>query len=164
MLFDEAYRRFWMDLGESRTRALSTSLHDLVTSRMMSIVVLEGRLFFQTDRTFRKYEQIKGNAHVALCADNFQIEGECKEVGRPVENPDFCRAYEKYFHSSFQRYSGLENERLFAVTPTFIERWAMWMGFLIWKCLRWRKGIIYGRNIMGSEGRGRSGLWPSLRG
>ena len=123
MLFDEAYRRFWMDLGESRTMALSTSLHDLVTSRMMSIVVLEGRIFFQTDRTFRKYEQIKGNAHVALCADNFQIEGECKEVGRPVENPDFCRAYEKYFHSSFQRYSGLENERLFAVTPTFIERW-----------------------------------------
>ena len=44
-------------------------------------------------------------------------------MGRPVENPDFCRAYEKYFHSSFQRYSGLENERLFAVTPTFIERW-----------------------------------------
>ena len=47
MLFDEAYRRFWMDLGESRTMTLSTSLHDLVTSRMMSIVVLEGGSFFR---------------------------------------------------------------------------------------------------------------------
>ena len=123
MLFGEAYKKFWEELGESRTMVLSTSLHDVVTSRMMSLVVLDERFFFQTDRSFRKYEQIKANPHVALCADNIQIEGECREVGLPIGNPDFCRAYEKYFRSSFRRYSRLENERLFVVTPTFIERW-----------------------------------------
>ena len=122
-MFDKAYREMWKELGKNRTMVLSTSLHDIVTSRMMSIVVLDEKLFFQTDRTFRKYEQIRQNPHVALCADNIQIEGECREVGRPAWNPDFCLAYEKYFQSSFRRYSHLENERLFAVTPTFIERW-----------------------------------------
>mgnify|MGYP005768225687 CR=1 FL=1 len=123
MRFEECYARFWDELGASRVMVLSTSLNDIVTSRTMSVVMLEGRLFFQTDRTFRKYEQIKKNPHVALCADNIQIEGECEEVGRPLDDPAFCLAYERYFPSSFRSYSMLENERLFAVTPSLVERW-----------------------------------------
>ena len=34
---------------------------------------------FFPDRTFRKYEKIRQNPHVALCADNIQTEGEFRE-------------------------------------------------------------------------------------
>lgn len=80
-------------------------------------------MYFQTDNTFRKYNQLKRNPHVALCIDNIQIEGVCNEVGIPIENEDFCNAYRDCFTNSFNRYTLLKNERLFAVTPTFIERW-----------------------------------------
>ncbi len=41
---------------------------------MMSIIIDGGKFYFQTDKDFRKYEQIKGNPHVALCIDNLSIE------------------------------------------------------------------------------------------
>lgn len=124
MSFAEEYSSLWKSLGESKIMVLSTSLNNVVTSRPMSIIILNNnKLYFQTDRTFRKYEQLKGNPVVALCVENIQIEGQCKEVGVPSDNTEFCNAYKKHFTSSFNRYSSLENERLFMVQPTFIERW-----------------------------------------
>lgn len=123
MEFGEAYEKFYKELGHSRKMVLSTSLNDMVTSRMMSIVVINRKLYFQTDRTFRKYKQLKENPRVSLCGDNIQIEGYCKEVGHPLENIAFSGIYKKYFLSSYTRYSSLKNECLFEVTPTFAEKW-----------------------------------------
>lgn len=50
--------------------------------------MIEEKLYFQTDNTFKKYNQLKGNNKVALCIDNIQIEGECTELGHPLENID----------------------------------------------------------------------------
>lgn len=123
MDFTAAYENFYKELGESKKMVLSTSLNDVVTSRMMSIVVLNKKIYFQTDRTFRKYNQIKKNPKVSLCIDNIQIEGHCEQVGVPSDNTEFVNAYKKYFLSSYTRYSCLKNECLFAVTPTFVQKW-----------------------------------------
>ena len=64
--FKEKLEKLFMDIGSSRKMVLSTSYQDKVTSRMMSIIVLDGCFYFQTDRTFRKYEQMKKNPNVAL--------------------------------------------------------------------------------------------------
>lgn len=122
-IFSDRYKAFLDEFGKGRKMVLSTSLHDHVTSRMMSIVQREGIFYFQTDREMRKYGQLSCNPHVALCIENIQIEGLCQQIGRPVENPDFCSLYEECFPGSFQRYSTLEKECLFAVTPLCIERW-----------------------------------------
>ena len=123
MNFNEARANFYETLGGSKKMVLSTSFHDEVTSRMMSVVVIGQKIYFQTDRAFRKYEQLKKNPRVSLCADNLQIEGYCEEAGTPLDNTEFCEAYKKYFPGSYARYSALKNERLFAVTPTFVEKW-----------------------------------------
>ncbi len=123
MTFEEEYMSFWTEFGKSKKMVLSTSYHDVVTSRTMSVVSLGGMLYFQTDKTFRKYEQLTNNHNVALCIDNLQIEGQCTEIGNPIDHEDFCIAYKAAFADSFHRYTMLKNERLFAVTPTFIERW-----------------------------------------
>lgn len=102
---------------------LATSLNNIVSARMMSIIIRKGRLYFQTDKTFRKYHQISKNRNVALCVDNLQIEGICAEIGIPADDPDFCRKYQNAFPGSFTAYAGLKNERLFEVIPQFIQRW-----------------------------------------
>lgn len=122
-MFSEEYKRFWREFGRSKKMVLSTSLDNIVTSRMMSVVAMEGKLFFQTDITFRKYRQLKGNSNVALCIDNIQIEGKCEEIGHPLDNVEFCDTYKAYFPDSYSNYTALKNERLFVVTPTFIEKW-----------------------------------------
>lgn len=121
--FKEKLEKLFMDIGSSRKMVLSTSYQDKVTSRMMSIIVLDGCFYFQTDRTFRKYEQMKKNSNVALCIDNFQIEGVCRELGHPSENPDFCEEYEKSFKNSYDRYTSHAQERLFVVKPCYIQKW-----------------------------------------
>ena len=121
--FSDVYRAFLQEFGKGRKMVLSTSLQDYVTSRMMSIVQKEGNFYFQTDREMRKYGQLSGNPRVALCIENIQIEGLCREIGRPVEHQDFCSLYEECFPGSFHRYSALEKECLFEVTPLYIERW-----------------------------------------
>lgn len=114
---------FFDDLGSCKKMVLSTSLDDKVTSRMMSMIIINREFYFQTDINFRKYEQIKYNPNVSLCADNIQIEGLCKETGQPSENPIFCSLYQKYFTSSYNRYTNLSNERLFVIKPTSIRKW-----------------------------------------
>ena len=123
MEFKEVYENFYKELGESKKMVLSTSLNDVVTSRMMSVVLINKKIYFQTDRTFRKYRQLKENPRVSLCVDNMQIEGHCREVGSPLDSTEFVNAYKKYFLNSYTRYSFLKNERLFVVIPTFVERW-----------------------------------------
>lgn len=121
--FEKRLNDFFEQLGQSLKMVLATSLDTIVSARMMSIIIKNGRFYFQTDRAFRKYRQITGNGNVALCADNVQIEGVCKEVGRPMDDPDFYRKFEAAFPSSFAAYAKLGNERLFEVIPRFIERW-----------------------------------------
>ena len=109
--------------GISKKMVLSTAENNIVSSRMMSVIQINGKLYFQTDKTFRKYRQIVQNPNVSLCIDNIQIEGRCKESGRPLENNEFLQKFQRCFPDSYKRYSLLENEVLFEMTPTYIERW-----------------------------------------
>lgn len=123
MDFDTAVLKFWQEFGDHRPMVLSSSLHDVVTSRMMSVVSIDRCLYFQTDTQSRKYAQLTKNAHVSLCIDNIQIEGICSETGHPADDPAFCALYEKSYPGSYKKYTHLKSERLFRIKPTFIERW-----------------------------------------
>lgn len=96
---------------------LSTSSEGKVSSRMMSVVLIDGRFYFQTDMNMRKYAQLKANPCAALCIDNIQIEGICREVGRPLENEAFRSAFEECYKGSFDLYSSMESERVLSCLP-----------------------------------------------
>ena len=120
-VFKEKFEEFIMEFKKGKTMVLSSSENNKVTSRMMSIVCIDGLFYFQTDKTFRKYHQIISNPQVALCIENIQIEGVCEEIGHPMDNDLFCILYKECFGGN--RYSSLKNERLFVVKPSYIERW-----------------------------------------
>ena len=121
--FSDKIILFFSDFGKGRKMVLSSSENNRVSSRMMSIVQIDGIFYFQTDITMKKYHQITSNPNVALCIDNIQIEGICEEKGHPLKNADFCSVFQECFKGSFDAYSSLKNERLFAVKPVYIERW-----------------------------------------
>lgn len=126
--FTEKLKAFLSELGEGRKMVLSTAHNNRVSSRMMSVVIIGGELYFQTDITMKKYRQLSENCNVALCIDNIQIEGVCSEVGHPLENERFCEVFQKCFKGSYDAYSALTNERLFSVEPLYIERWVYMEG------------------------------------
>lgn len=114
---------FFDRLGNAKKMVLSTSFKDEVSSRMMSLVIINHCFYFQNDSTFRKYHQLKNNSHVSLCIDNIQIEGVSEELGHPLENAEFSEQFKKNFVGSYNLYTNLKNERLFKITPNYIKLW-----------------------------------------
>lgn len=121
--FEVHCKKLYKELEDHGKMVLSTSSNDKVTSRMMSVIMKNGLFYFQTDLTFRKYEQLKKNPNAALCMDNVQIEGICEEIGCPQDNPEFCALYKAHFPGSYERYTHLINERLFSIRPQYIQKW-----------------------------------------
>lgn len=79
-----------MELLRSKKAAvLATSSSDRMTARSVSYIVLNSKIYFQTDKTFLKYKQIIKNPNAALCIDSVQIEGSAKIKEHPFdeENP-----------------------------------------------------------------------------
>ena len=114
---------FYNEFKTHKTMVLSTASDDKVTSRTMSIVLINGIFYFQTDRNFEKCRQIENNPNVSLCIDNIQIEGICREIGKPVDNSGFIKAYKNYFPNSYKMYSLLYAEVLYEIKPTLIKKW-----------------------------------------
>lgn len=112
-------------LGESKIMYLATSANDKVTLRAMSFIIYNHKFYFQTDKSFSKYEQIAQNSHVAVSIDNIQIQGICNEIGKPLakKNDFFAKRYEQHFKASFEKYTHMENEVLFEIIPTEIKLW-----------------------------------------
>lgn len=122
-MFDSQISKFYDDFGTHRNMVLSTSYQNKVSSRMISIARIGEKFYFQTDKNFRKYKEIKENPNVSLCIDNIQIEGVCREIGTPTDSTEFCDIFKTAFPKAYKLYSLLENEALFEITPTYIERW-----------------------------------------
>lgn len=125
MNYNQAMNGFSTKIGEAKKFVLATSLNDRPTARMMSCIIINNAIYFQTDKQFTKYEQISQNSTVALCIDNIQIEGIAQECGHPLEetNQQFAKLFEKYYSSSFRMYTHLPNEVVFKVRPTKITLW-----------------------------------------
>lgn len=121
--FTEQADALFEQLGDHHKMVLSTSADGKVTSRMMSVLILSRAFYFQTDQSMRKFYQLQKNPNAALCFDNVQIEGTCTLLGRPLDNQKFLTRYQQAYPHSYSLYSGLENERLLRLAPSFIKRW-----------------------------------------
>lgn len=122
-VFNEKAREFMANFPEHKNMVLSTSYDDRVTSRMMSIIKIDKKFYFQADCNSRKAYQIKLNKNVSLCMDNIQIEGFCKCVGKVEDNSVFCSLFSKHCSTAYNLYSHLKNELLYEITPIRIQRW-----------------------------------------
>lgn len=116
--FEEAKENLFKKLGQSKVMVLSTTDGERVTSRSMSIIIDNEKMYFQTALEFSKYKDIEKNKNVALCVDNIQIEGEITLITSlyDEEASSFKKLYEEYHKSSYDAYSKLMGNRVFEVS------------------------------------------------
>lgn len=120
---DSKFSEFFEWFGTHKNMVLSTSSGKRIHSRMMSIVCLNRKFYFQTDKNFRKCRDIEENHFVSLCMDNTQIDGICKKSGKPADNKEFCGIYKLFYPKAYELYTYLETEVLYEIEPKYIERW-----------------------------------------
>lgn len=112
-------------LKKNKTWVLSTSLHDYVTSRMMSTVAQGVNLYFQTNQCYVKYEQLSQNARVSLCCGNYSIEGMAIPIGdwSDEANKEVKELYRNEHKSSYDFYGTLRGQIVYKVVPMYVKIW-----------------------------------------
>lgn len=123
--YEDAVGRMFEMLGNSKIMALASSLDDYVMVRNVSCLFYDDKIYFKTDKNFRKTQQLFKNPQVALCTGGVQVEGLAKNLGLVVEEPGrkFEKLYKKYLWQSYNAYSHEDSEILIEVTPKFVEIW-----------------------------------------
>lgn len=125
LTFDQAVEIMFDKLGDFKIMALASSVSDHVMVRNVSCLFYDGKVFFKTDKNFRKTQQLFQNPRVALCWSGVQIEGLAQNKGLVVDEPGrrFEALYKKFLWGSYNKYSHEDTEILIEVTPGFVEIW-----------------------------------------
>ena len=125
LTFEQAVSIMFDKLGVSKIMALASSVDDYVMVRNVSCLFYDEKIYFKTDKNFRKTQQLFKNPHVALCWSGVQIEGLAANRGLVVEEPGrrFEALYKKHLWGSYNKYSHEDTEIIIEVTPKFVEIW-----------------------------------------
>lgn len=123
--YEQAVDRMFEMLGNSQIMALASSLNDYVMVRNVSCLFYDEKIYFKTDKNFRKTKQLLENPNVAMCWSGVQVEGTAKNKGLVVDEPRqrFAKGYEKYLWQSYNKYSHEDTEILIEVSPKYVEIW-----------------------------------------
>lgn len=125
LTFEQAVELMFQKLGDWKIMALATAVDQHVMVRNVSCLFYDGKIWFKTDKNFRKTQQLYQNPNVALCWSGVQVEGTARNVGLVVEQPDrrFEEGYKKFMWGSYNKYSHEDTEILIEITPSFVEVW-----------------------------------------
>ncbi len=123
--FKTNLEKLFKKIGTHAVMTLATGSENRVTARPVSVVVVNGKFYFQTNKNYLKYKQISENPKSALCFNNYSIEGQCTFIGKPLdtENAVFAKIFKKHFYMAYSLYSHIEDEALAEFTPTLIYCW-----------------------------------------
>lgn len=123
--YEQAVGRMFEMLGNSQIMALASSLNDYVMVRNVSCLFYDEKIYFKTDKNFRKTKQLLENPNVAMCWSGVQVEGTAKNKGLVVDElgQRFAKGYEKYLWQSYNKYSHEDTEILIEVSPKYVEIW-----------------------------------------
>lgn len=125
LTFEQAVELMFDKLGDWKIMALASSVNDYVMVRNVSCLFYDNKVYFKTDKNFRKTQQIYQNPQVALCWSGVQIEGIAENKGLVVEEPDrrFEKLYKEHLWGSYNKYSHEDAEIIIQVRPKFVEIW-----------------------------------------
>ena len=123
--FDQAVELMFRKLGDWKIMALASSVNDYVMVRNVSCLFYDDKIWFKTDKNFRKTQQLYENPRVAMCVGGIQVEGIAANKGLVVEEEGrvFEQGYKKHLWGSYNKYSHEDTEIIIEVTPKFVEVW-----------------------------------------
>ncbi len=125
MEFLEAKEIYDKKLGDFKIMALASCVDDYPMVRNVSCVFYNDKIYFKTDKNFRKTQQLYKNPRVAMCFNGVQVEGIAENKGLVVDEEGrvFEKKYKEFLWQSYNAYSHVDTEILIEVTPKFVEIW-----------------------------------------
>ena len=125
LTFNQAKEIMFEKLGDWKIMALASCVDNYPMVRNVSCLFYDEKIYFKTDKNFRKTRQLFENPAVALCLSGVQVEGIAMNKGLVIDEPDrkFETLYKKFLWGSYNKYSHEDSEIIIEVTPKFVEVW-----------------------------------------
>ena len=125
MTFEEAVAIMQKKCGDWKIMALASCVGNYPMVRNVSCLLYNDKIYFKTDKNFRKTQQLFKNNQVAMCFNGTQVEGIAENKGLVVDEPGrvFEKKYKEFLWQSYNAYSHEDTEILIEVTPKFVEIW-----------------------------------------
>lgn len=125
MEFVEAKKIMDQKLGAWKIMALASCVDNYPMVRNVSCIFYNDKIYFKTDKNFRKTQQLFENNRVAMCFNGVQVEGTALNKGLVIDEEGriFEKKYKEYLWGSYNAYSHEDTEILIEVTPDFVEIW-----------------------------------------
>lgn len=125
LTFNEAVDIMFHQLGDWKIMALASCVNDYPMIRNVSCLFYDNKIYFKTDKNFRKTKQLFENPRVALCWSGIQVEGTAENKGLVTEEPGrrFEKGYKEFLWNSYNAYSHEDTEILIEVAPKYVEVW-----------------------------------------
>lgn len=125
MNFLEAKEIYDKKLRDFKIMALASCVDDYPMVRNVSCLFYNDKIYFKTDKNFRKTQQLFKNNRVAMCFNGVQVEGYAENKGLVVDEEGrvFEKKYKEFLWQSYNAYSHVDTEILIEVTPKFVEIW-----------------------------------------
>lgn len=123
--FIQAVNDVMVKISLGNKMALATRTGDGVAARTVSIIACNNEFYFQTGIDMEKAKEIEKCSNVALCFKEIEIKGLCVQVGKPTDDSNkwFTDLFENLYPSAYEKYSHLEQERIYKITPKVIKSW-----------------------------------------
>jgi general stress protein 26 len=121
--YDLLENEFFEQLKKKQVMVLATSYENKVTARNMSCILINKKIYFQTNTSMTKFIQIFNNPNVALCVDNIQIEGVASIKNHPLAEKEFIDIYKEIHTGSYEAYSHMEGAVVIEVEPVYVTIW-----------------------------------------
>ena len=121
----EAKKIMQEKLGDWKIMALASCVDNYPMVRNVSCLFYNDKIYFKTDKNFRKTQQLFQNNRVAMCFNGVQVEGTAVNKGLVVDEEGliFEKKYKEFLWQSYNAYSHTDTEILIEVTPDFVEIW-----------------------------------------
>ena len=105
LTFEQAVDILFEKLENWKIMALASCVDNYPMVRNVSCLFYDQKIYFKTDKNFRKTQQLFQNPHVALCWSGVQVEGICENKGLVIDEPDrrFEKLYKKYLWGSYNK-------------------------------------------------------------
>ena len=112
MDFREAKEVYLKKLGDFKIMALASCVDDYPMVRNVSCIFYNDKIYFKTDKNFRKTQQLYKNNRVAMCFNGVQVEGIAKNKGLVVDEEGrvFEKKYKEFLWQSYNAYSHVDTE------------------------------------------------------
>lgn len=126
MEYLQAYEKIFKIINSSKLAVVATANNKgIIAASQVCIVCDDNNIYFQTDKSFEKIQNIKENSNISLNIGALSLKGKAEIIGHPTLHPKIVEKFKITHPKTYECYTNLPNEILVKINLTEAKLWGI---------------------------------------